>query len=139
MSGGILSEMAMFRHSIPHSKSDPNGLCRINPIEDLGNVAQTARLMNENTMFLQNVHDFEKNMHAFIRIEVETSLTFAEIALSRPEHRKEDTAKAREGYETALRFIAEARVRFPNHPVSSSSLEGLQRIQQMLEQLGEQF
>lgn len=82
---------------------------------------------------------FENNMHDFIRNEVHVGLTFADTALSRPEYRDEDTVKAREGYDTALRFIAKARGRFPDRPISSSSLEELEKLKQMLEQLGERF
>lgn len=95
--------------------------------------------MGENTIFLKNRHDFEKNMHDFIGTEVRTSLTFAEIALSQPKHRQEDTANARKGYETALRLVAEAREKFPDHPISPISLEGLEKLRQMLEHLGERF
>jgi hypothetical protein len=70
-------------------------------------------------------------------VEVQTSLTFAEIALNSPKHRQEDRVKARRGYDTALRFIMEARERFPDHPVSCRSLEGMAKLKQMLKQLGE--
>lgn len=93
--------------------------------------------MNDNTVFEKNRHDFEKNMHDFIGIEVQAGLTFAETALSNPKYRQVDTAEARKGYDTALRFIAEAQERFPEHPVSSSSIEGLEKLKQMLRGLGE--
>jgi hypothetical protein len=54
-----------------------------------------------------------------------------------PKYRHEDTAKARKGYDTALRFIAEAWQRFPDHPVCSSSMQGLEKLKERLKELGE--
>lgn len=93
--------------------------------------------MKDDKIFENNQQDFEKNMHDFIGIEVQTSLTFAEIALMNPNYRAEDRGHARKGYDTALRFIAEAQARFPDHPVSARSLEGLEKLKQMLKELGE--
>jgi hypothetical protein len=93
--------------------------------------------MDENRIAENNLRDFERNMHDFISVEVRTGLTFAEIALSNPKHRQEDRLKARKGYDTALRFISEARERFPAHPVSSSSMKGMEKLKQVLKQLGE--
>ncbi len=37
--------------------------------------------MDQNELFVQNANDFEKNMHDFMAVEVNKSLTFADIAL----------------------------------------------------------
>jgi hypothetical protein len=95
--------------------------------------------MDENRIAENNLRDFERNMHDFISVEVQAGLTFAEVALSNPKHRQEDTVKARKGYDTALRFIAKAQERFPEHPVASSSMERLEKLKQLLKQLGEHF
>ncbi len=43
---------------------------------------------------------------------------------------------ARKGFATALRFIAEVRERFPEHPIASSDLKGLEKLKPMLETSG---
>lgn len=95
--------------------------------------------MDQTSAFLSNQHQFEKNIRDFIRIEVATSTTFATIALDSddPGRKREDTQKARKGYDTALHFIAEAKKRFPDNPLSSETLEKLHQLKNMLIKLGE--
>lgn len=78
-------------------------------------------------------------MHDFIRLEVETGTTFATVALGTddPDKKREDTAKARKALDTALRFIAEVRRRFPDDPVASGTMQALQGLKEMLIELGE--
>jgi len=97
--------------------------------------------MDANTVFANNARDFEKNMHEFIATEVQTSFTFAGIANTTTDEirKRRDAAKARVAYDSALRFIAEAREKFPKHPIASSSLDGMEKLKQLLERLGERF
>jgi hypothetical protein len=59
-------------------------------------------------------------MFEFVETEVKTSLTFATLALEAGEDAEKcarNTANARKGYETALRFLQEARHRFTLHDI----------------------
>lgn len=102
-------------------------------------VTHNRSSMSQNETFIKNAHEFEKSIHGFIAAEVNTSLTFAEIALTTTDEmqRQEDRTNARKGYETALRFIAEAQEKFPDHPIAASSLEGMKKLKRMLDQLEE--
>lgn len=84
---------------------------------------------------------FEKNMRDFISVEVQTSLTFATSALKAEDkvRRAQEISHARKGYDTALRFMAEARQRFPSEPVPSETIQGLQNVRRMLKELGEEL
>jgi hypothetical protein len=96
--------------------------------------------MDQNIAFQNNRQAFEDNMHDFIHIEIETSITFATAALQSndPVRTRQDTINARKGYETACRYISEAQQRFPERPISPAATKGIQQLKGMLQRLGEQ-
>ena len=111
--------------------------CGSNLIKTCIDVIQNCSFMDQNKTFENNVHELETIFIGFITAEVNASLTFADIALRTTDEVRGqvDTANARKGYETVLRFIAEARERYPDHCIAARSFEGIKKLKRMLGQL----
>ena len=100
-----------------------------------------------NRLFLETSRQLEKfrtNLFNFIFVEVKVSLSFAAAALDAASHedleqRDVNRGRARKGYDTAQRFLAEAGQRFPEMPVSKDVLDGLEALKAQLTALGETF
>jgi hypothetical protein len=112
-----------------------------------GASARPEQAFGTNRLFLETsrqLENFRTNLFNFIIVEVKVSLSFTAAAFDAashedPEQRDSNRARARKGYDTAQRFLAEAAQRFPEMTVSKGVLEGLEALKAQLTALGETF
>ena len=82
--------------------------------------------------------DFNQKCADFLKIDLETGLTFANIALGEEPgsaERIKTQANARRAYETVLRL--RNRIQIPTEAVSREIQNGLDQLRSALEKLGE--
>ena len=88
----------------------------------------------------QVASDFNRNGLDFLKVEVQTGLTFAGIALGEEPgsaQRERNRLNARKAYDTVLGL--RPRFEVPQDTAGRKIDEGLQRLRSALERLGEDF
>lgn len=82
---------------------------------------------------------FQKSLLGFVETEINTSFTFASLALdslSDPEKQSRNLRNARKGYESALHFLKIAENRCPDESTAQLA-NRLKQLKQALVKLGE--
>jgi hypothetical protein len=85
-------------------------------------------------------NDFNQKGAEFLRVEVETGLTFANIAVGEEqgsEERVRNQANALKAYQTVLRL--RDRVENPDEATNRAIQNGLDQLRSVLEKLGEKL